>query len=221
MKKSNEKIYGNDGNSDVISFVPADAKYILDIGCGNGAIAKRLSATGHIVDGITLSEQERNEALPFMRQVSVHNAENGLPFPGSEIYDTVICSHVLEHICYPSKLLRDIHRVLKPDGSLIVALPNLMHYKSRMQLMKGNFNYMETGIWDYTHFRWYTFQTALQLLEQNEFRVQHATVTGELPLNSFFGKILSPKISRSAFTFLTKISKGFFGYQLLFVARKK
>jgi hypothetical protein len=50
-------------------------------------------------------------------------------------------AHVLEHICYPDKLLTDIRMVLKKDGRFIVALPNIMHYKARMQLIMGNFNY--------------------------------------------------------------------------------
>jgi 2-polyprenyl-3-methyl-5-hydroxy-6-metoxy-1,4-benzoquinol methylase len=220
MKKSNEKVYGNDGNADVLSLVPPEAQYILDIGCGNGAIAKKLYATGCVVDGITISEQEKDQARHFMRQVFVQNVEIGLPMEGLDLYDTVICSHVLEHICYPQKLLQDIKRVLKKNGSLIVALPNLMHYKSRIQLMKGNFNYAETGIWDYTHFRWYTFQTARQLLEQNHFSIELATVTGDLPFNSLFKKILPHRISKAIFGLLIKISKGFFGYQLLFVAKK-
>jgi SAM-dependent methyltransferase len=221
MKESNQKVYGNDGNPDVLDLVPSDAKYILDIGCGNGSNAKRLIALGYVVDGITISENEKEEAKPFIRNIYVHNAENGLPGLEDDLYDVVICSHVLEHICYPQKLLQDVRKVLKKDGSLIIALPNLMHYKSRAQLLFGNFNYQDTGIWDYTHFRWYTFASAGQLLKENKFVIIAATVTGDLPLNSVFKKIFSPKISKKIYSLLIKISKGFFGYQLLYLAKNE
>jgi 2-polyprenyl-3-methyl-5-hydroxy-6-metoxy-1,4-benzoquinol methylase len=221
MEESSNKVYGNDGNSPVLDLVPVDSKYILDIGCGNGSNAKRLLANGHIIDGITLSEKEKQEAEPFMRNIYVFNAENGLPIQGDSLYDVVICSHVLEHICYPQKLLNDIHRVLKNDGSFIIALPNLMQYGSRWQLLCGNFNYDNAGTWDYTHFRWYTFTTAQKLFIEHGFEIKLATVTGDLPFNRLFKRILSPKISSFFYSLLIKISKGFFGVQLLYVVRKK
>jgi SAM-dependent methyltransferase len=221
MEESSNKVYGNEGNLPVLNLVPAGSKYILDIGCGNGSNAKRLFANGYIIDGITLSEKEKEEALPFMRNVYVYNVESGLPIQGEGLYDVVICSHVLEHICYPQKLLHDIHHVLKTGGSFIIALPNLMHYKSRLQLLYGNFNYEDAGIWDYTHFRWYTFKTAQQLFTENGFEIELATVTGDLPFNSVLKKILLPKTSEFIYSFLIKISKGFFGHQLLYVVRKK
>lgn len=221
QKESSEKLYSNTGNTDVTALVPSGAKYILDIGCGDGANARLLLQRNCVTDGVTLSENEKAVAQKSMRNVYVHNAENGLPFSGSELYDAVICSHVLEHLCYPEKLLNDIHRLLKKDGVLIVALPNIMHYRSRWSLCRGNFNYTDAGLWDYTHFRWYTFSTALQLLQQHGFKVEVATVTGDLPLNSLFKKVFPAALSKAIFSGLIKISKGFFGFQLLYRAVKK
>ena len=168
------------------------------------------------MDGTSISPNELNQAKQFLRKGYLFNLENGLP-PGIEIdtYDYIICSHILEHIAYPEKLLSDIKEVLKKNGFLIVALPNLFHYKSRIQLLRGNFPYADTGIWDYTHVRWYTFESALEMLSKN-FEVDTATVTGELPLNSIFKKILPTLLSRSVYKNLIKISRGMFGYQLLF-----
>ena len=220
MYKSKNKVYSNLGNADVNELIPNDAKYILDLGCGDGSNARILVNKGYIVDGITISDLERDVAIQIMRNVHVYNLENGLPKLEENMYDVVICSHVLEHICYPQQLLQDIYKVLKSDGILIVALPNLMHYKSRYQLFCGNFNYQPAGIWDFTHFRWYTFATAIKLLQQSKFVLHKKTVTGTLPLNSFFKIILPHKISRFIYKILISISHGLFGYQLLFVAKK-
>ena len=86
--------------------------------------------------------------------------------------------------------------------------------------MKGNFIYQDAGLWDYTHFRWYTFNTGIQLLQQTGFKVELATVSGDLTLNSFFKKIISANTREFLFSLLIKISKGFFGYQLLYRAVK-
>ena len=218
MEKSKQKIYSNSGNNDVLELIPAGAKYILDIGCGDGANARLLIKRNCIVDGITISEAEKDIAAEVMREVYVYKIENGLPEKADAVYDVVICSHVLEHICYPQQLMNDIHRALKPNGTLIVALPNIMHYQSRWQLARGNFNYKDAGIWDYTHFKWYTFITARQLLEQHHFKIKVASVTGELPANTVFKKILPPTLRKYIYSLLIKVSKGFFGYQLLYTA---
>lgn len=221
MQNILNKKYHNSGNADVLRHVNGIGT-ILDVGCGVGDNARILKNAGHRVDGITISETELKEALPFLNAGYLHNLENGLPEKVKENkYDYIICSHVLEHICYPEKLLNDLQHCLKTDGQLIVALPNLFHYNSRWKLVKGEFSYQDAGIWDNTHFKWYTYQTGVALLENNGFTVVHKTVTGLLPGNSLFSKILSKKTSLVIYNLLKKVSPGLFGYQLLYIATAK
>lgn len=221
QKKSSDKIYINSGNEDVLKLIAEPYRIILDVGCGSGSLDHILTANGHSVDGITISPAEYEEAKQHQRRTFIHNLEMGLPAEVLQVqYDYVVCSHVLEHIVYPQKLLKDIYKGLKVGGHLIVALPNIMHYKSRMKLMGGKFDYADAGIWDNTHVKWYTFSSAKQLLIEYGFTIELATVTGELPFNSLFSKIIPPIIRKVIFSLLLKISKGFFGYQLLFKVRK-
>jgi 2-polyprenyl-3-methyl-5-hydroxy-6-metoxy-1,4-benzoquinol methylase len=214
-----EKSYHNARKKDVLNCLKIPGK-VLDVGCGGGDLAKVLHASGFQVDGITISNIELIESLPYLRAGYLFDLENGLPQEVlGEQYDYVVCAHVLEHICYPEKLLNHIHSCLAKDEILIVALPNLFHYKSRWELVKGNFNYTPSGIWDNTHFKWYTFLTGQKLLERNGFAITYQTVTGDLPGNSFFSKIFSRKISLSIYNSLKQISHGLFGYQLLYTAR--
>jgi 2-polyprenyl-3-methyl-5-hydroxy-6-metoxy-1,4-benzoquinol methylase len=221
LKESSDKIYTNSGNEDVLGLITQPGSIILDVGCGSGSLAKILSAEGHKMDGITISAEEYAIAQEYLNNLYLYDLEKGLPVNMQHLqYDYVICSHVLEHIVYPEKLLRDIYSVLKPGGFLIVALPNIMHYKSRLKLLAGKFDYQEAGIWDNTHVKWYTFVSAKKLLIEYGFLIELATVTGELPFNRLFSKILPLPIRKGIFNLLTKISKGFFGYQLLLKAKK-
>lgn len=221
LKESSNKIYINSGNEDVLKLITRAGSRILDVGCGSGALATILSSLGHMVDGITISSKEYENAGKCLNAVYLHNLETGLPENLQQTcYDYVVCSHVLEHIVYPDKLLNNIRTVLKPGGSLIVALPNIMHYKSRLKLLVGKFDYQDAGIWDNTHVKWYTFYSAKKLLTESGFSIELATVTGELPLNTLFTKILPQTIRSGIFNQLIKISKGFFGYQLLLKAGK-
>jgi 2-polyprenyl-3-methyl-5-hydroxy-6-metoxy-1,4-benzoquinol methylase len=216
------KVYGNYGNENVLKQIPTTISSVLDIGCGRGDNAAHLKKRGAVVDGITISEQELEHAKIFLRTGILHNAEKGLPDALKENkYDVVICSHVIEHLQYPQPLLKDIQKVMTSDSIFIVALPNIMHYRSRWELVKGNFKYQESGIWDNTHWKWYTFQSGIELLSANGFQVVKADVTGDVPLLSIFKRLLPGGLRARLFNFLKGMSKGFFGYELLYVCKIK
>lgn len=216
-----EKAYHNTGNIEVLKLVPADGKTVLDIGCGTGSIARVLTEKGMEVDGISLSESELSEANKYLRKGYIHDLEKGLPAKiQDEEYDCVICSHVLEHIAYPEKLLADIRRVMKKDAVLVVALPNVFYYRYRLQLLSGSFKTEESGIWDYTHLRWYSFDTAKQLFVDNGFTVQVARVSGELPFSALLKYVLPAPVRNAGYKLLSKVSRGLFGFQLLYTAKK-
>lgn len=218
MQSISNKSYRNEGNEDVLQFLIKPGK-VLDVGCGGGDNARILKPLGFMVDGVTISENELREANPFLQNGYLFNLENGLPEAVKNgQYDYIICSHVLEHICYPEQLLKDIKGCIKKEGKLVVALPNLFHYASRWKLMRGDFNYQTAGVWDNTHFKWYSFKTGKALLERNGFNVIYHSVTGQLPGNSFFSKFLSKKTSARIYNVMKKISPGLFGYQLIYVA---
>ena len=80
----------------------------MDVGCGAGNNARILKELGKIVDGITFSDEEVKLASKYCRTVFKHNLETGLPEETDSSYDVVLCSHMLEHIAYPEKLLSDI-----------------------------------------------------------------------------------------------------------------
>ncbi len=214
------KIYTNSGNINVLNEIPSTAKKILDIGCGAGDNSRILFAAQKIVDGITISEDEAKIAAEFQRSTHIYNLENGLPPAITDTYDTVICAHVLEHICYPQNVLRDTRARMSDEALLIIALPNIMHYKTRLKLMKGNFHYTESGIMDYTHFRWYTFKSAQTMLEENGFEVIKAFVNSNKSSNAALSWI-PESIVNGLKSIAFGISKGLFGIELLYVAKKK
>jgi 2-polyprenyl-3-methyl-5-hydroxy-6-metoxy-1,4-benzoquinol methylase len=218
MENIQGKSYGNSGNADVLKYITTLGK-ILDVGCGMGDNAHILKSLGYDVDGITISDSELSEAIPFLQKGYLFDLEQGLPAEVKNArYDYIICSHVLEHICYPAQLLNDIRDCLSKGGKLIVTLPNLFHYASRWKLVMGEFNYEPVGIWDDTHFRWYTFKTGKLLLEKHGFSVKVNDVTGKLPGYSVFSKLLPEKYCNLLYNGIKKISRGFFGYQLIYVA---
>lgn len=162
------KCYANSGNPPVVNAVPELATTRLDIGCGAGDTARVLHLRAKVVDGVTLSETEAANAGQRCRRVVVADLETGFPRGlADETYDACIFSHVLKHLRWPGSLLQQIRSRLSRKGrgvpQLVVALPNIMCYKTRWPLIMGRFEYTEGGIMDASHFRWFTFQSGRRL----------------------------------------------------------
>jgi 2-polyprenyl-3-methyl-5-hydroxy-6-metoxy-1,4-benzoquinol methylase len=101
---------------------------VLDVGCGDGAltglIAMRTGARVHGVDSTADSvELARREFAK--RGLSGHFeaiAGYGYPFPDAS-FPAVVCSDVIEHVQNPADMLREMWRVLAPEGILVVTTP--------------------------------------------------------------------------------------------------
>ena len=135
------KLYKNSGNAEVLRCVPKHAKCILDIGCGAGDNAKILTDHGVNVDGITLSNDEADMARAHLRTTYIHNLEEGLPPNLASSFDVILASRVLEHICFPEPLFRDVAMKLGNNGIFIVALPNLLNWRYRIKMFYGILEY--------------------------------------------------------------------------------
>ncbi|WP_426328037.1 class I SAM-dependent methyltransferase [Pedobacter sp. R-06] len=215
--KVSDKTYSNVGNSNILQFINKDDCRVLDIGCGAGDNAKILKGQNHFIDGITLSDAEKKIADQYFENVYIFDLENGLP---SEVknnhYDYILCSHVLEHIAFPEKLLKDLEEITsKQETKILVALPNIMYYKTRIKIALGNFDYTDDGIMDYTHLRWYTIKSAKKLFLRYNFAIQTSYVDGLPPFYSFF-KILGINSVKNIKKLLFFISPSFFGSEIVF-----
>lgn len=212
-----DKVYENEGNQDVLSNVPREASLVLDVGCGAGDNARALSEAGHEVDGVTLSPEEARLASKYCRSVLLHDLEEGLPPEvSSNSYDCVICSHVIEHLRDPSPLLKDIGTVLRDGYRLVAALPNPLFYKNRFKLIVGRVEYEGGGLMDETHYKWYTYRSAQELLEAHGFKKIKSYVTGSFPI-PFIRRVVPRGTFASVDRAACRLFPGLFGYQMIFV----
>jgi len=104
---------------------------VLDIGCGRGLLLDKLRRRGWTPMGTELNE----DAAAFARDrlglpITTEMVENA-GFPDNE-FDLVILWHVLEHIVSPGVLLKEVARILKPGGTLLVAVPNFGSPEARL-----------------------------------------------------------------------------------------
>lgn len=111
---------------------------VLDVGCGRGEILRHCAALGANAFGVDYAavavdmsaDVVDRSASVAMGRIGVGQANaRQLPFPAS-VFDRVLMFDVVEHL-YPWELdeaLREVHRVLKPDGVFIVhTAPNVWY----------------------------------------------------------------------------------------------
>ena|SRR3989344_5514773 len=91
-------------------------------------------------------------------------------------FDVVLASAILEHLQNPEMVLEQIRQVLKPKGILVLTLPNIAHWRMRLNLLLGNWNYEDYGILDRTHLRFFTYFTAVKLVRRSGFRVKKVAI---------------------------------------------
>jgi 2-polyprenyl-3-methyl-5-hydroxy-6-metoxy-1,4-benzoquinol methylase len=212
-----DKYYDGAANAAVMAAMAGRRGRVLDIGCGGGTHARHMREMGMRADGVTISQAEAQRAAEWCERVWVHDVERGLPGDVTGPYDTVLCSHVLEHICFPAALLAAIRGVLAPGGELVIAIPNLLYYKNRVRLARGEFRYEPWGIMDDTHFRWYTFTTMQELLREHGYHVTRAWADGSFPLYPL--RRVLPGVAKVIDKLASRAVPGLFGQQLLFRAR--
>jgi SAM-dependent methyltransferase len=210
-------LYKNKGNSELLDLLSPSPGRILDCGCGAGDNAKILSDRGWRVTGVTIDPREQEAARQFCEVVYIADLEKGLPPDVNGTFDAVLASHVLEHLARPERLLREVRQRLSPGGELAVALPNIAHYRQRIARLRGQFNYTDTGQLDRTHLRFYTYRTAIQLLEQNGYELVNSMVTGSLPL--WKARLVSRSIAGRMDEWAVRQRPNLLGYQCLLLAR--
>jgi SAM-dependent methyltransferase len=89
----------------------------LDVGCGLGDLLRFRP------DTVGVDVNEHTVAYCRSRGLDARLMEPGvLPFEDAS-FDSALMDNVLEHIAEPASLLRELHRVLRPDGRMLVGVP--------------------------------------------------------------------------------------------------
>jgi len=196
---------------------------VLDVGCGEGFLATELKRQGNRVTGIdALSEAEQTEALEqyFSADLDAGIAEVVEKLRGKR-FDRVLLMDVLEHLKRPEVLLRQCKDVLKPEGAVVVSLPNIANLTVRLMLLVGRFNYTVRGILDKTHVRFFTRRTARRFLEENGYRIVEEKIT-VMPLELVLGLDHANLMMRAlniSLGLFTRLFPGLLGYQIMFLGK--
>jgi 2-polyprenyl-3-methyl-5-hydroxy-6-metoxy-1,4-benzoquinol methylase len=107
----------------------------LDFGAGKGDLIRRLVRLEGVEELSGADILTRPDDLPAAVRWFEQDLNNDLTI--DRVFDVVICSEVIEHLENPRAVFRNLHRLLRPGGALILTMPNQESVRSYAALLLG------------------------------------------------------------------------------------
>lgn len=167
---------------------------ILDIGAGTGEFLSVAKNDGWQTIGVEPSDRAKaiakNKGVSFVEETS--ELEN-------HSFDVISMWHVLEHVPDLDKQIKELKRLLKPTGTLIIAVPNFKSFDAKHY---GKF----WAAFDVPIHFWHFSKTAIKLLfEKEEMKLEKVL---PMKFDSFYVSLLSEKYKSGKMNFVKAFFRG-------------
>ena len=173
-------------------------KKVLDIGCRNGVLTAHF-VKGNDVTGIDIDASALSEAKDTLGiKTKLMNLQDDWSELADQKFDVIVAGEVLEHLYFPSLIIKKIYDHLNDGGLFIGSVPNAFNLKNRIRLLFGSKK--GTPLMDPTHINHFHVTELKTILAEVFPSVE---ITGE-----------------GRYKRLSKLSPSFFSFIILFVCRK-
>ncbi|MSP85699.1 MAG: class I SAM-dependent methyltransferase [Flavobacteriaceae bacterium] len=164
---------------------------LLDIGAGTGDFL--LSAKQNGWDSIGVEPNEKAKAMAVKKGVEFSASTEELE---SHTFDVITMWHVLEHVPNIENQIKELKRLIKPNGTIIIAVPNFKSFDAKYY---GKF----WAAFDVPIHFWHFSKTAINLL----FKKENINLEKVLPMkfDSFYVSLLSEKYKNGKMNFVKAI----------------
>lgn len=161
---------------------------LLDIGAGTGDFLATAKANGWQITGLEPSEKAKNIAIS--KGVSF---ENDIKSIENQSFDVITMWHVLEHVPDIEQQIKELKRLLKPNGTIIIAVPNFKSFDA-------NYYAEFWAAYDVPRHLWHFSKIAIEKL----FAKENLKLIKILPMifDSFYVSLLSEKYKNGKMNFL-------------------
>jgi len=189
---------------------PSEKAKILDIGCESGKLI--IERVKNIKNPEIFGVDIRQEAIISSRKLGIKavksDVEKKLPYK-SDFFDLISANQIIEHIVNVENFIKEMHRVLKPKGYLLLSTENLSSWHNIFALTLGWQAFSQTYfkiknignplrllVWSdidscYTHIRIFTPKGIRELLEVYSFKIENFYGAGYYPFPTYISKQLS------------------------------
>ena len=165
--------YFTQARPEMLRFVPANCRRLLDVGCGTGTFGSAVKQDRQIeVWGVEPFASAAAIAADRLDRVITgpFGPETDLP---AGAFDCIVFNDVLEHMVEPERALRYAKSLLSAGGTIVASIPNVRYFPVLWQLgALGNWEYEDRGILDRTHLRFFTKSSILRMFHEEGYAVR-------------------------------------------------
>ncbi len=157
----------------MLEFIPPEAKRILDVGCGEGIFAQAAKQKCNAeVWGAELVPSVADMAARRLDRVIAGDIMQKLDELPDSYFDCITFNDVIEHLADPYSMLTVIKGKLSPTGVVVSSIPNVRNFRNLFELViRGEWRYVEAGILDKTHLRFFTKKSIFEMFESLGYEV--------------------------------------------------
>lgn len=158
---------------EILPFVPAACRRVLDVGCGAGTFGQLLKQTRKIeVWGVEPVGSAAAKASPKLDRVINRTFDPETELPAGT-FDCVVFNDVLEHMTAPDQALRYAKVLLSQGGAVVASIPNIRYLPVLWELLfRARWEYADSGVLDKTHLRFFTKSSIVKMFESQGYSLE-------------------------------------------------
>ncbi len=164
--------YFSSSRPDMEFLLPSRYTRVLEIGCGNGGFSRYLDKRAElwgVEPNKEAADQAQNNGYKMLAG-EFNSVFDRLP---SNYFDLVICNDVIEHMVDHDYFLSRIKMKMTSDGVIMGSVPNMRNYRALVELLvRKDWPYMDEGVLDRTHLRWFTEKSFKRALLQHGYEIE-------------------------------------------------
>lgn len=170
---SKDESYYLHARQEMLCYIPGNTKYLLDVGCSNGNFGRLVKENlKSIVWGIEPDTKSASHASEYLDHVFNTYFDERINF-GNQKFDCIVFNDVLEHLVDPFKALNICKSLLTENGVVVCSIPNIRYFEAMTHLLKEkDFHYVEMGIFDKTHLRFFTKKSMIRMFMEEGYKIK-------------------------------------------------
>jgi len=175
--KTKTKRYFSNARIDLVNLIPKHKRMgaVLEIGAGSGdtLLYAKNNGFANTIFGVELCKIENSyqNSSEFEKFIIGNIEEIELEF-NEESFDVIICGDVLEHLINPYETVLELKKYMKKDAIFIASIPNIRYWRVLKKIIfEGDFQYMEAGILDKTHLRFFCKKNMKEFFSSSGFKI--------------------------------------------------
>lgn len=170
----NSNIYPNYELIEMINKNKSEAIKVLQVGCGVGGTLLQVKNNFRACEVYGVESNEKLVKIASgVIPVKVGNIETMDINYKEDFFDYIIIDDMIEHLNDPWSVLKKLCKYLKPRGSLITIIPNVNHITVVKDLINGKFPYVNAGLLDKTHLRFFTLEEMKKLFNETGYEISY------------------------------------------------